>query len=136
MKRVLLAAAALLAVSVPASAQYPGGYYGERGYGGGYYDDRGSSRGRDYGRDERDDDVRSRRERWDDRRDRYDRRDRDDRRNSRDRYEGPPQSNRQGRGVSNTCATPRGACRVADPTPVGTPCGCVTNGVSSRGSVQ
>lgn len=125
MKRIVFAAAALLAVSVPAAAQYPGGYYGDRG--GGYYEERGGygggRRGYDRGYD-RDDDDRRRRDR------------RDGRGYRDDRYGGPPASSRRGGGVGNTCATPRGACRVGVPTPVGTPCGCVTSGVTSRGTVQ
>jgi hypothetical protein len=33
-------------------------------------------------------------------------------------------------------STPRGACRVGVPTPIGTPYGCHAGGTGSRGTVQ
>ena len=117
MKRILLAATALLAVSVPASAQYPGWYY-ERGPGGYYEGQRGPYGGRGYGRyEDADDDYRPRRGRG-----------------APPGYGGPPARHRGAAG--NTCVTPRGACRVGVPTPIGTPCGCHAGGTASRGTVQ
>jgi hypothetical protein len=121
MKRIVFAAAALLAVSVPAFAQYPGGYYGERGYGG--YEDRGGSYGRRGYDPYEDDDYRPRRER------------RVPPRSYGNPYAGSPRAP-QGRGAGMTCVTPRGACPVGVPTPVGTPCGCHAGGSASRGTVQ
>jgi hypothetical protein len=112
MKRIAFAAVAFLALSAPASAQYPGWYYGERYYGG---------RGYDPWYD--DDDYRPRRPRrpppgYDDR-----------------RYRGGPPAHGPGR-LGTTCVTPAGACRVGVPTPVGTNCGCVRGGVTAHGSVR
>ena len=49
MQRALLAAVALLLLASPASAQYWGGYYGERGYHRGWDDDRPRRRWRERG---------------------------------------------------------------------------------------
>ena len=118
MKRIVCAAATLLALSVPALAQYGGGYYGDRGYGGGYYGDRYERR-RGYDPYE------------DDRPRRYRPPPPGYQANP---YGGPPAHSRRG-GAGNTCVTPGGACRVA-PSAVGTPCGCSSGGATSRGSVQ
>ena len=120
MKRIVCAAAALLALSVPALAQYGGGYYGDRGYGGGYYGDRYERR---RGYDPYEDDDRPRRDR-----------------RPPPGYQanpyggGPPAHSRRG-GAGNTCVTPGRTCRVA-PSAIGTPCGCSSGGFTSRGSVQ
>jgi hypothetical protein len=120
MNRIVLAAAALLTLAAPASAQFRGDYYGDRGYGGGggWYDGRGPYGRRGY--DPYDDDDRPRRYR---------------------RAEPPPYSHPRGgppsRGAGGQmCVTPHGSCRQGVPVPTGTPCGCVAGGVTSRGFIR
>jgi hypothetical protein len=116
MNRIVLAAAALLMLAAPASAQFRGDYYGDRGYGGGWYDGRGPYGRRGY--DPYDDDVRPRRDR---------------------RGEPPPYAQPRGGPPSpggQMCVTPHGSCRQGVPVPTGTPCGCVAGGVTSRGYIR
>lgn len=120
MKRIVLAAAALLALAAPASAQYRGDYYGDRGYGG-RYDRDGSYGRRGYDRyEEDDDDYRRRRSRRS-----------EPRREERNEGRG---GGRQG-GLGEVCVTPRSTC-PHPAVPVGTGCGCVTSAGTTMGTIR
>jgi hypothetical protein len=115
MNRIVLAAAALLTLAAPASAQFRGDYYGDRGYGGGWYDGRGPYGRRGY--NPYDDDDRPRRSR---------------------RGEAAPYAHPRGGppgrgGAAYMCVTPRGSCRHAVPAQAGTSCECWAGGVPTRG---
>ncbi len=116
MKRLAAALAALMALSAPASAQYPG-FYRDRGYGDYYerdYYERRPRRSYDY---DDDDDFGPRRNRRDYREERRDYR---DEREYRVRpYGGSPRA-------GGTCVTPRGSCPTGQPVATGTRCFCRT----------
>jgi hypothetical protein len=112
MNKIILAAVALLAFAAPASAQYRGDYYGDRGYGGGggWYDGREPYRRRGY--------------------DPYD----DDQPRRYRRGEPAPYGQSRARpATASMCVTPRGSCRHAVPAQAGTPCECWSGGVATRG---
>jgi hypothetical protein len=113
MNRIVLAAAALLTLAAPASAQFRD-YYEDRGYGG-RYDGRGSYGRRGYDRFDDEDDDRPRRYR---------------------RAEPAPFERRGGGGSSAMCVTPQISCRQGVSVPVGTPCGCVRSGTTFRGFIR
>jgi hypothetical protein len=120
MNRIVLAAAALLVMAAPASAQYRGDYYrdyyDDRGYGGWYEGGRGGPYGRrGYDPYDDDDDWRRRPRRYE------------------PRYEGRSERSRGGSG--DVCVTAGGTC-PHPPVPVGTACGCATSRGTFHGSVR